>query len=92
LVSRTPPGLPGLIDGVLSAKRMGLPVVGAFVLGELLTELVEFGLEFGDAVVAFAAASAGRTTRGHEDHLDSGFGKYRSGKVRSCSIRGAPTS
>src|SRR5262249_41937257 len=36
----------GMWDSLLSAKRMSLPVLGALILRELLTELVEFGFEF----------------------------------------------
>jgi hypothetical protein len=79
-------------DTLLSAKWMSLPVLGALIVRELLTELVEFGFEFGDTSVAFAAASAGRTGGSHEDHLDSGSGKYWTGRAGGCSVRGAPTS
>jgi len=71
----------GMRDGVLTAKRMGLPVGGAFVFGALSSELVEFGFEFGDAAVAFAAASARRTSGSQEDILDFGSGKCRTGKA-----------
>jgi hypothetical protein len=60
---------------------MSLPVMGAFVLRALLTELVEFGFECGDAAVAFAAASAGRTSGSHEGHLDSGSGSVGQGRL-----------
>jgi len=45
-------GFFGLGGGLLAAKAMGLPILGAFALGKLLPELVEFGFEFGDAAVA----------------------------------------
>jgi len=60
---------------------MGLAVAAAFVLGALLTELVEFGFEFGDAAVACAASSAGNTSGSHEDILDGGSGECRTGKA-----------
>jgi hypothetical protein len=92
LVPLTTAGPLGMRDRLLSAKRMSLPVLGTLVLHELLTELVKFGFEFGDAAVAFAAASAESTSGSHEDHLDSGSGKCRTGKAGGCSIRGALTS
>jgi len=65
---------------------MGLPVLGTLVLDELLTELVEFGFECGDAAVAFAAASAGGTSGSHEDTstaVPGSVGQERLGDARS---------
>jgi hypothetical protein len=65
---------------------MGLPVLGPLVLDELLTELVKFGFEFGDAAVAFAAASAAGTSGSHEDTstaVPGSVGQERLGDARS---------
>jgi hypothetical protein len=81
LVPLATSGLLGMLDGVFATKRISLAVVGALVVSELLTELVEFGFEFSDAAVAFAAASAGTTSGSHDDSLDSGSGECRTGKA-----------
>jgi hypothetical protein len=92
LVPLAAAGLLGMLGNLLSAKRMSLPVLGALVLRELLTELVKLCFKFGDTAVAFAAARAGSASGSHEEYLDSISGKCRTGKAGGCSIRGASTS
>src|SRR5262249_3148302 len=55
------------------------------VLHELLTELVKFGFEFGDAAVAFAAAGAAGTSGSPEGTSTAGSG--RGGQERAGDAR-----
>ena len=54
---------------MLAAKRMGLTVLLTVALTELLAQLCHFVFEFHDAAIAFLAAGAKHTGRGHEELL-----------------------